>query len=103
MAATSEVYIAYYRRQTKGELITSGNQLVVPEDWKWKQIGGWRRQHRMGRAPVEQADRADLTGLGSALQAYRFYWVGGAVTSSRAWRRRCRRGRSFRVAATTPR
>ena len=33
------LYIAYYRQQAKGsELITSGNQLVIPEDWKWKQM-----------------------------------------------------------------
>ena len=76
------LYIAYYRQQSKGsELITSGNQLVVPEDWKWKQVGSgsdsieWAGQS-------ERADRADLTGAGGALQAYRLYWVGGTVTSS---------------------
>jgi EpsI family protein len=76
------LYIAYYRQQSKGsELITSGNQLVVPEDWKWKQMGsGSDRIEWAGQS--ERVDRADLTGLDSALQAYRLYWVGGAVTSS---------------------
>jgi len=76
------VYIAYYRQQTKGnELITSANQLVVPEDWKWKQTGKGGDNIEWSGRP-EQVERADLSGQTKALQAYRLYWVAGRVTSS---------------------
>ena len=76
------VYIAYYRQQAKGsELITSGNQLVAPEDWKWKQIGsGIDSIEWTGRS--ESVERAELSGQTKALQAYRLYWVGGRITSN---------------------
>ena len=46
------LYIAYYPHQARGrELVTSGNQLVVPEDLKWKPLGRGQRQRRMGRTP----------------------------------------------------
>ena len=76
------VYIAYYRKQSKGsELITSANQLVATEDWRWKPSGkGGDSIEWNGRSqPVE---RSDLSGQGGALQAYRLYWVGDTVTSS---------------------
>jgi len=76
------LYVAYYRHQSKGsELITSGNQLVTPEDWKWKQLGkGSDSIEWIGR--TERVERADLSGQTMALQAYRMYWVAGRMTSS---------------------
>ena len=76
------LYIAYYRHQSKGsELITSGNQLVTPEDWKWKQVGKGSQSVEWSGRP-ERVERADLSGQTAALQAYRLYWVAGHVTSS---------------------
>ena len=76
------LYIAYYRHQSKGsELITSGNQLVTPEDWKWKQVGKGSESIEWSGRP-ERVERADLSGQTTALQAYRLYWVAGHVTSS---------------------
>jgi len=76
------LYVAYYRHQSKGsELITSGNQLVTPEEWKWKQVGkGGDSIEWSGRS--ERVERADLSGQTIGLQAYRLYWVAGRVTSS---------------------
>ena len=76
------VYIAYYRKQSRGsELVTSGNQLVGTEDWRWTQSGkASDRIEWTGRPlPVE---RLDLSGQGGALQTYRLYWVGDTVTAS---------------------
>jgi exosortase A len=76
------LYIAYYRQQSKGnELITSGNQLVTPEDWKWKQVGKGSDSAEWSGRPV-RVERADLSGQTTALQAYRLYWIAGHVTSS---------------------
>ena len=76
------LYIAYYRQQSKGsELITSGNRLVMPEEWKWKPVGEGSDSIEWSGRP-ERVDRADLSGQAMALQAYRLYWVGGHVTSS---------------------
>ncbi|HEY7945140.1 MAG TPA: exosortase A [Casimicrobiaceae bacterium] len=76
------LYIAYYRRQTKGsELITSGNLLAASGDWKWKQVAeGSDRVEWAGRP--ERVERAELSGRTVALEAFRFYWVAGKVTSS---------------------
>lgn len=93
------LYIAYYPHQSKGhELVTSINQLVVPEDWKWKQLGrGSDSVAWMGR--TEHVDRADLSGQTTTLRAFRLYWVAGSVTSSpyaakalQAWSKLTRRG-----------
>ena len=76
------LYIAYYRHQSKGsELITSGNQLVAPEDWKWKQVGRDSDGIEWSGKP-ERVERVDLSGQAMGLQAYRLYWVDGRVTSS---------------------
>ena len=76
------LYLAYYPHQARGrELVTSGNQLVVPEDLKWKPLDAssdsvvW-----LGRP--EAAERVDLSGQTTTLRAYRLYWVAGDVTSS---------------------
>jgi exosortase A len=76
------LYIAYYPHQSKGrELVTSVNQLVVPEDWKWKQVGGGSDSVAwLGR--TERVDRAELSGQTATLRAFRLYWVAGSVTSS---------------------
>lgn len=76
------LYVAYYRQQSKGnELITSGNQLVTPEDWKWKQVGKGSESIEWSGRP-ERVERADLSGQTMGLQTYRLYWIGGHVTSS---------------------
>jgi len=76
------LYIAYYRQQSKGnELITSGNQLVTPEDWKWKQFGSGSESVEWNGRP-ERVERADLSGQTFGLQAYRLYWIAGHVTAS---------------------
>jgi len=76
------LYVAYYRHQSKGsELITSGNQLVTPEEWKWKQMGKGSDSIEWSGRP-ERVERADLSGQTIGLQAYRLYWVAGRVTSS---------------------
>ena len=93
------MYIAYYPHQSKGhELVTSVNQLVVPEEWKWKQIGGGSDSVAwLGRA--ERVERVDLSGQTATLRAFRLYWVAGSVTSSpytakalQAWAKLTRRG-----------
>jgi exosortase A len=93
------LYVAYYPHQSKGrELVTSVNQLVVPEDWKWKQMGGGSdRVAWLGRP--ERVERVDLSGQTATLRAFRLYWVAGNVTSSpytakalQAWSKLTRRG-----------
>jgi len=93
------LYIAYYPHQGKGrELVTSVNQLVTPEDWKWKQLaGGSDIVAWLGRP--ERIERADLSGRTATLRAFRLYWVAGNVTSSpykakalQAWSKLTRRG-----------
>ena len=76
------LYVAYYRQQSKGkELITSGNQLVVPDEWKWKASG--RRTDSFEWAGRPQAvELSELSGQADALQVVRLYWVGGVTTSS---------------------
>jgi exosortase A len=83
------VYIAYYRQQAKGsELITSGNQMVAPEDWKWKQLGTGSDGIEWAGRP-ERVERVDLSGPTTSLEAFRLYWIAGRVTSSqyaaKAW------------------
>jgi EpsI family protein len=53
----------------------------VPEDWKWKQMGGGSdRVTWQGR--TERIDRADLSGQTATLRIFRLYWIAGSVTSS---------------------
>ena len=76
------LYIAYYRNQEKGrELITSGNLLVAPEDWKWKRIAtGSDRVEWVGRTvPV---DRAEIAESEARFEVFRLYWVDGRTTDS---------------------
>ncbi len=77
------LYIAYYRNQEKGrELITSGNQLVAPEDWNWKQVAtGSDGVEWVSRSiPV---DRAEIVGSAARLEVFRLYWVDGRTTDSK--------------------
>jgi exosortase A len=77
------LYIAYYRDQEKGrELITSGNLLVAPEDWNWKQVatGSDGVEWVSRRIPV---DRAEIAGSAARLEVFRLYWVDGRMTDSK--------------------
>ena len=76
------LYVAYYRQQEKGrELITSGNLLTAREDWNWKQIDdGHDVVDWLGR--TVQVDQSVLAGRSMSLQVFRWYWIGGRVTSS---------------------
>jgi exosortase A len=76
------LYIAYYRQQERGrELITSGNLLTAREDFRWKQVVvGDDSVDWVGRNV--QVDRAELQGPATRLQVFRWYWIGGQVTSS---------------------
>jgi exosortase A len=76
------LYIAYYRNQEKGqELITSGNLLVAPEDWAWKQIAtGTDRVEWLGRSV--SVDKAEILGSRARIEVFRLYWVDGRMTDS---------------------
>lgn len=76
------LYLAYYRAQTKGrELITSGNALVLTNDWEWKLLS-------QGRDTVDwhgerqNVDVAALSGPGVRLEIFRLYWISGRTTAS---------------------
>ena len=80
--AVAGVHIAYYRDQRKGrELITSGNQLVLPHETRWKEMA--RSNAVVTVDGTERAaHRASLLGERVALVAYRLYWVDGRLTAS---------------------
>lgn len=76
------LYLAFYRRQVKGsELITSGNQLTAPDEWKWTQLGRGSDSVEWSGRP-ERVETASLSGRSMALEAFRLYWIAGSVTSS---------------------
>src|SRR5205823_10173486 len=76
------LYIAYYRHQQKGrELITSGNALTAPVNWKWKQLAeGSERVEWSGRTTT--VDRIQLSGEQTRLEVFRLYWVANRITNS---------------------
>ena len=77
------LYVAYYRNQEKGrELITSGNLLVAPEDWKWKQVAtGTDRVEWTSRSV--SVDTAEILGSQARIEVFRLYWVDGQTTDSK--------------------
>jgi len=93
------LYIAYYRGQEKGrELVTSGNQLVSPDDWDWRRMASGSDSADWAGRP-ESVDRAEIKGDQIRLLVYRLYWVDGRTTSSEyvakarlAWSRLSGRG-----------
>jgi EpsI family protein len=76
------LYVAYYHHQAKGrELVTSGNQLVLPQDDKWKEVD--RRAEDVAFAgDTVRALRIEVSGVRERLVAYRVFWVDGHVTGS---------------------
>jgi exosortase A len=78
------LYIAFYRNQAKGrELITSGNQLVLPQDNFWKEVERSDAMLAYAGRPVGLS-RSVIVGLRERerLIAYRLFWVDGRVTGS---------------------
>ena len=79
---TVELYVAYYRNQSKGqELITSGNVLVTKIDFRWKELANGIDGVDWSGAPT-QARTAEIAGPNVVLDVYRLYWINGAVTSN---------------------
>jgi EpsI family protein len=81
-AGAAGLYIAYYHNQAKGrELVTSGNQLVLPQDDKWKEVD--RRTEDVAFAgDTVRALRIEVSGVRERLVVYRLFWVDGHVTGS---------------------
>jgi EpsI family protein len=80
--ASAAVYVAFYRNPAKGrELVTSGNHLVAPENFNWKEVD--RREATLAFAgrPVE-ATRIEVSGARERLVAWRIFWIDGRVTGS---------------------
>jgi EpsI family protein len=76
------LYIAYYRNQEKGrELITSGNLLVSPEDWSWKQVATGTDHVEWASRSVP-VDKAEILGSRDRIEVFRLYWVDGRMTDS---------------------
>ena len=76
------LYLAFFRNQEKGrELITSGNLLVTKQEFKWRQLTTGYDSVDWAGARAE-AYRAEIAGPDTRLEAYRLYWVNGAITSS---------------------
>jgi len=81
-AGAAGLYIAYYRNQAKGrELVTSGNQLVLPQDDKWKEVDR-RTEDVTFAGQTVRALRIEVSGVRERLVAYRLFWVDGHVTGS---------------------
>ncbi|HVE51183.1 MAG TPA: exosortase A [Casimicrobiaceae bacterium] len=83
------LYVAYYRNQSKGrELVTSGNQLVPPQEDAWIEV-------ERSSVPIVFAGttvnalRVGIAGARERLVAYRVFWVDGRATGSeyvaKAW------------------
>jgi exosortase A len=88
---TVGLYIAYYRHQSaERKLVSSQNLLVASRDHVWAQVG---EQVRVADLPDRKLSlrTTQLRGLAlpsrpeQRLVAWRFYWVGGVLTSSDAW------------------
>jgi len=76
------LYIGYYRHQSQeSELVTSGNQLVSSVDKFWHVGATGTREAALGGGPVSVVQE-ELVGQGARLQAWRWYWINGRVTSS---------------------
>ena len=74
--------IEYYRAQSRGhELISSANALVIPENWRWKEIA-------RGDATIDwdgnrtQVARTELASEDHQLELVHFYWIDGRISAS---------------------
>jgi EpsI family protein len=76
------LYVAYYADQEKGrELVTSTNQLIARDDWRWRQVDqGSALASWAGK--TTSFERATLRGSPVAIEVWQLYWVAGRVTSS---------------------
>lgn len=80
--AKAGVHLAYYRDQRKGrELVTSGNQLALPQNDRWKEIERSSADVAIAGRP-QSANRAVISGNRDRLVVYRLYWVDGRLTAS---------------------
>jgi exosortase A len=80
--ASAGVHLAYYRDQRKGhELVTSGNQLVLAKNDRWKELARDTAQVTLAGRP-QAAHRSEITGYRDRLVVYRLYWVDGRLTDS---------------------
>lgn len=80
--ASAGVHLAYYRDQRKGhELITSGNQLVLAKNDRWKQLSRDIAEVTIEGRP-QAVQRSEIAGDRHRLVVYRLYWIDGRVTDS---------------------
>ena len=80
--AKAGVHVAYYRDQRKGrELVTSGNQLVLANNERWKELARATTDVKIAGSNVP-VQRAEIAGNRQRLAVYRLYWVDGRRTDS---------------------
>lgn len=80
--AKAGVHLAYYRDQRKGrELVTSGNQLALPQNDRWKELERESIEVTIAGRP-QSASRSLISGNRDRLVVYRLYWVDGRLTDS---------------------
>ena len=80
--AAAGVYIAFYRNPAKGrELVTSGNHLVAPENFVWKEVDRREATLALAGRPVD-ATRIEISGARERLVAWRVFWIDGRITGS---------------------
>lgn len=79
------VYVAYYRGQDfERKLVSSNNVLVRSSDRSWTRLA-----EAPASAAIDGATRAIVSarirGAESVLLAWKWYWIGGALTANDAW------------------
>lgn len=83
------LYIAFYQQQTfKRKMISTGNVLVASQDVHWAQVNEGQHSISTGATviPLKTAvlhnALAPLSSVPERLLVWRFYWIGGVVTSN---------------------
>jgi exosortase A len=75
--------VFYYRNQVKGrELVTSGNHLVLPKEFRWREVDYRPAAVRFDGVEVEARRTLIADPRQNRLVAYSLYWVDGTLTSS---------------------
>jgi exosortase A len=84
--------LAFYRHQRQGaELVSSRNLIVRPGDDAWKQI----EAHSERATGPGTVDERVLRSDNGNLLVWRWYWVGGHLTTSRVWAKVIEGGRKL--------
>jgi EpsI family protein len=77
------MHVVYYRNQAKGrELVTSSNQMVLADNFRWREVGRSAMEVRFAGARVDAMRSVIADPRQNRIVAYGVYWVDGTVTGS---------------------